>query len=71
VLHFNVTEHPTAAWTAQQMVAAFEDRDVLAICCGIGIGSTATKFVCGSRRWAAKKFSPERAVLGRIYTPNV
>jgi transposase InsO family protein len=27
VLHFNVTEHPTAAWTAQQIVAAFEDRD--------------------------------------------
>jgi len=22
VLHFNVTEHPTAAWTAQQIVAA-------------------------------------------------
>lgn len=27
VLHFNVTEHPTAAWTAQQMVEAFQDRD--------------------------------------------
>jgi transposase InsO family protein len=27
VLHFNVTEHPTAAWTAQQIVEAFpEDR---------------------------------------------
>lgn len=23
VLHFNVTEHPTAAWTAQQIVQAF------------------------------------------------
>jgi putative transposase len=23
VVHFNVTEHPTAAWTAQQVVAAF------------------------------------------------
>src|SRR5262249_60989955 len=23
VLHFNVTEHPTAAWTAQQLVEAF------------------------------------------------
>src|SRR5262249_41555453 len=39
VLHFNVTEHPTAAWTAQQLVEAFpydtvprylvRDRDVL------------------------------------------
>jgi transposase InsO family protein len=27
VLHFNVTEHPTAAWTAQQIVEAFQDRD--------------------------------------------
>jgi putative transposase len=27
VLHFNVTEHPTAAWTAQQIEEAFADRD--------------------------------------------
>jgi hypothetical protein len=27
VLHVNVTEHPTAAWTAQQIVEAFADRD--------------------------------------------
>jgi putative transposase len=25
VVHFNVTEHPTASWTAQQIVAAFPD----------------------------------------------
>jgi hypothetical protein len=25
VLHFNVTDHPTAAWTAQQLVEAFPD----------------------------------------------
>src|SRR5499425_3234414 len=25
VLHFNVTEHPTAAWTAQQLVEAFPE----------------------------------------------
>jgi putative transposase len=25
VLHFNITEHPTAAWTAQQIVAGFPD----------------------------------------------
>ena len=28
VLHFNVTEHPTAAWTSQQIVEAFAERDV-------------------------------------------
>src|SRR5881398_1899594 len=27
VLHFNVTEHPTGAWTAQQIVEAFVDRE--------------------------------------------
>jgi hypothetical protein len=27
VLHFNVTAHPTAAWTAQQIVEAFADRN--------------------------------------------
>jgi transposase InsO family protein len=27
VLHFNVTDHHTAAWTAQQIVEAFVDRD--------------------------------------------
>ncbi len=25
-MHFNVTEHPTAAWTARQLVEAFYDR---------------------------------------------
>ena len=27
VLHFNVTEHPTADWTSQQIVEAFADRE--------------------------------------------
>jgi hypothetical protein len=27
VLHFNVTEHPTAAWTCQQIVEAFAEHD--------------------------------------------
>jgi hypothetical protein len=27
VLHFNVREHPAAAWTSQQIVEAFLDRD--------------------------------------------
>jgi putative transposase len=28
VLHFNVTDHPTSAWVAQQMMEAFGDRAV-------------------------------------------
>jgi transposase InsO family protein len=27
VLHFNVTQHPTGAWTAQQIVEAFAERE--------------------------------------------
>jgi transposase InsO family protein len=27
VLHFNVTQHPTAPWTAQQILEAFAHRD--------------------------------------------
>jgi hypothetical protein len=27
VPHFNVTEHPSAAWTSQQIVEAFADRN--------------------------------------------
>jgi hypothetical protein len=27
VLHFKVTEHPTGAWTAQQIVEAFAKRE--------------------------------------------
>jgi len=27
VLHFNVTDHPTSEWVAQQMVEAFADRE--------------------------------------------
>ena len=30
VMHFNVTEHPTGAWTAQQIVEAFADREAAA-----------------------------------------
>jgi hypothetical protein len=30
IVHFNVTEHPTAAWTAQQVVEAFLNADVVA-----------------------------------------
>src|SRR5215831_5564207 len=26
VVHFNVTDHPTAAWTAQQLIEAFPDN---------------------------------------------
>jgi putative transposase len=36
-IHFNVTEHPTAAWTARQIAEAFPWDSAPAICCMIAI----------------------------------
>jgi hypothetical protein len=47
VLHFNVTEHPTAAWTSRQIVEAFADREDRRISYGMGMPSTATRSVGG------------------------
>jgi len=53
VLHFNVTEHPTAAWTSQQIGEAFADREAPQYLSGIlyeiGMASTAARSHCGSR----------------------
>jgi hypothetical protein len=40
IVHFNVTTHPTAEWTAQQLREAFPWTLRHAICCGIAIGSS-------------------------------
>jgi len=42
VLHVNVTEHPTAAWTAQQIVDAFPDDTAPLISSAIETPSTVT-----------------------------
>ena len=70
VLHFNVTEHPTAAWTSQQIVEAFADRDAPRYLYAIGTASTATTFVGGSRHCTWKRYSLRPGVPGRIHMPN-
>ena len=67
ILHFSVTEHPTAEWTAQQMVEAFpwerapryllRDRDAV-------YGQVFDRRVRGLGAW--RKCSRRRGVRGRI-----
>ena len=52
IVHVNVTEHPTAAWTAQQVVDAFPWIQHLGICCAIGTGFTGHLFGNGCDIWA-------------------
>jgi hypothetical protein len=43
-LHFNVTEHPTAAWTAPQIVDAFPDDSAPLISCATMTRCMASSF---------------------------
>lgn len=50
IVHVNITEHPTAAWTAQQMVDAFPDATRrLDGCSGIATPSMVTRSGAASR----------------------
>src|SRR5207244_13574595 len=59
IIHVNITEHPTAAWTAQQMIEAFPDDTT---------PSTATCSGAESPAWASARFSPVRPALGKRTT---
>jgi putative transposase len=55
IVHVNVTEHPTAAWTAQQVVDAFPWVPHSGICCAIGIASMLTRSGNAYTIWGSKK----------------
>jgi hypothetical protein len=48
VLHFNVTEHPTALRTGQQMIEAFAEDTAHVTCCEMGTKSTGLSLVSES-----------------------
>ena len=71
IVHFNVTAHPTAQWTAQQLVEAFPFDSAPRVCCGIGMPFTVRRFDDGSRAWVSRRSLRPRARLGKILFVNV
>ena len=66
IVHLAVTEHPTAAWTAQQIIEAFPTTPRHGGCCGIAMPSTGTHSAAVSPAWASRRSSPVPQVLGKI-----
>ena len=64
VIHFNVTDHPTAAWTAQQIVQAFPDDSVPRYLVRDRDGIYGHELM----DWVSDKFRYPPGVLGRIAT---
>jgi hypothetical protein len=71
VVHFNVTEHPTPPWSAQQMLEVCPwDEVPRSISCAIATRSTTPGSVAACVASGSKRCSPPRARLGRIPMSN-
>ena len=70
VLHFNVTEHPSAAWTAQQIVEAFPEDTAPRFMIRDPTAFWATSSAVASRASASRRSSRHRGRLGRILMLN-
>jgi hypothetical protein len=62
VVNLAVTEHPTAEWTAQQIVATFPEETATP--------STLRYASAASQAWASRRSSRVRRARGRIRTSN-
>jgi hypothetical protein len=71
VLHFNVTDHSTPAWTSSRLSRPSPNTKLRAICCGIGTALMATTFGHVSLRSKSKKSSQSPATPGRIHTEQL
>jgi hypothetical protein len=65
IVHFNVTAHPTAQWTAQQLVEAFPFESAPRVCCVIGMPFTVRRFDDGSRACVSRRSLRPRTRLGK------
>src|SRR5262245_7608773 len=70
VVHVAITDHPTTAWTAQQLREAFPWNGTAPISSGIGTPPF-TRGPRRRRRWRFTKSSPRRAHRGRTRTPRL
>ena len=66
IVHWAVTDHPTALWAAQQVVEAFRTTALPDGCCEIATRSTATCFGAAWPAWAVWRESRVQPVPGRI-----
>jgi putative transposase len=66
IVYVNVTEHPTAKWTAQQLVEAFPWGRHRGISCGIETPSTARSSNNAPATRASKKSRLRLAVRGKV-----
>jgi hypothetical protein len=70
LLPIGVTDQPTAAWAAQQIVHAFTDETAPPTCSAIAMPATALISSAGSSAWAFPRSSPHLARPGRIPSPS-
>jgi hypothetical protein len=70
IVHFNVTEHPTAEWTGQQIVEAFCEDKVPRFLIRAGMECMGWRFRSGWTHSVSRKWSLRRAVRGTIRTPR-
>jgi hypothetical protein len=67
---FNVTEHPTAPWTAQQLVEAFPFDSAPRVCCEIGMLFMVKLSNDESRALVSRGLSRRLARQGKIPSLN-
>jgi hypothetical protein len=70
VVHFNVTEHPTAAWTAHKSSKRFRKIRHRDIYYGTATESTETTFKTVFSEWAFGKYGQHQDVRDKIPTSN-
>ena len=71
VVHINVTDAPTAQWTAQQLVEAFPGRLPRDTSCAIAMRCTGSRSRGARSPWGSTKSRRRLGRLGRIRTWNV